>query len=165
MDLKLKWSLKTFDELTNHELYEILRLRNEVFVLEQQCVFLDQDNKDQQCHHLAGRHDGQLMAYARMVPAGLSYPYPSIGRVVVSPAGRGKMYGVALMNKSIETIHQLYGQVSIRIGAQLYLKKFYESFGFQQSSEIYDEDGIDHLEMTRESLWGMVSGNPGQCVE
>ncbi|MDQ6477398.1 GNAT family N-acetyltransferase [Dyadobacter sp. LHD-138] len=154
MDLKLKWSLKTFDELTNHELYEILRLRNEVFVLEQHCVFLDQDNKDQQCHHLAGTDNGQLMAYARIVPANLSYEFPSIGRVVVSPLGRGKMYGVALMKKSIESIEALYGQQTIRIGAQFYLKKFYASFGFKQSSEIYDEDGIDHIEMTREPVLG-----------
>jgi ElaA protein len=154
MNLKLKWSLKTFDELTNHELYEILRLRNEVFVLEQNCVFLDQDNKDQQCYHLSGTDNGQLMAYTRIVPAKLSYEYPSIGRVVVSPLGRGKMYGVELMNKSIEAVEELYGRQTIQIGAQLYLKKFYESFGFQQSGEVYDEDGIEHIEMVREPVFG-----------
>ncbi|MCF2444675.1 GNAT family N-acetyltransferase [Dyadobacter sp. CY345] len=149
MNLKLQWSLKSFDELTNYELYELLRLRNEVFVIEQKCVFLDQDNKDQKCHHLLGIDNGSLMAYTRIVPPGLSYEYPSIGRVVVSPAGRGKSYGNELMRMSIQFLEDLYGLSAIRIGAQLYLRAFYESFGFEQSSEIYDEDGIDHIEMTR----------------
>lgn len=149
MNQKLEWSLKSFDELTNNELYELLRLRNEVFVLEQKCIFLDQDNKDQKCYHLMGKDAGSLMAYSRIVPPGLSYQHPSIGRVVVSPFGRGKMYGVELMQKSIQSIQEYFGMEPIRIGAQLYLKKFYESFGFQQSSEIYDEDGIDHIEMTK----------------
>jgi len=154
MNLKLQWSLKTFDELTNYELYELLRLRNEVFVIEQKCIFLDQDNKDQKCYHLLGTLNRDLLAYTRIVPAGLSYDYPSIGRVVVSPKGRGKMYGVELMAKSIEVLEGLFGKQTIVIGAQLYLKKFYASFGFEQSSEVYDEDGIDHIEMTRTSLLG-----------
>ena len=149
MNLKLQWSLKSFEELNIYELYELLRLRNEVFVIEQKCIFLDQDNKDQQCYHLLGTDDGKLMAYTRIVPPGLSYEFPSIGRVVVSPSGRGKSYGVELMKKSIQALEEIYGKRQIRIGAQLYLKNFYESLGFQQSSEIYDEDGIDHIEMTR----------------
>jgi len=157
MNLKLQWSLKTFDELTNYELYELLRLRNEVFVIEQNCVFLDQDNKDQKCYHLLGTSNGQLLAYSRIVPAGLSYDRPSIGRVVVSPKGRGKMYGVALMNKSIEVLEETFGKQTIIIGAQLYLKKFYASFGFSQSGEVYDEDGIEHIEMIRP----VVLGNNG----
>lgn len=154
MNLKLQWSIKSFEELTNYELYELLRLRNEVFVVEQKCIFLDQDNKDQNCHHLLGMDNGVLIAYTRIVPPGLSYDYPSIGRVVVSPAGRGKSYGNALMRKSIQILEDLYGLSAIRIGAQLYLKTFYESFGFEQSSEVYDEDGIDHIEMTRFSSVG-----------
>ena len=149
MNLKLQWSCKRFEELTNYELYELLRLRNEVFVLEQKCIFLDQDNKDQKCHHILGADGGNLMAYARIVPPGLSYANPSIGRVVVSPEGRGQAYGVELMQISIKTLEEIYGKREIKIGAQLYLKKFYGSFGFEQTSEIYDEDGIDHIQMTR----------------
>ena len=154
MNQKLAWSLKSFDELTNTELYELLRLRNEVFVLEQKCIFLDQDNKDQKCYHLMGKDGEHLMAYSRIVPPGLSYQYPSIGRVVVSSLGRGKTYGVELMQNSIRAIQKYYGMEPIRIGAQLYLRKFYESFGFQQSSAVYDEDGIDHIEMTKLSSIG-----------
>ncbi|WP_353717987.1 GNAT family N-acetyltransferase [Dyadobacter sp. 676] len=149
MDHQLNWRLQTFDELSNSELYGILRLRSEVFVLEQRCCFLDMDNKDQQCHHLSGYRDGQLVAFARIVPPGLSYEYPAIGRIVVSSHGRGAGYGIELLNVSIQKLEELYGKVPIRIGAQLYLKKFYESFDFRQSGEVYLEDGIEHIEMTR----------------
>jgi ElaA protein len=143
------WTLKKFDDLTPHELYAILRLRTEVFVVEQNCVFQDMDNKDQYCHHLMGWIDGRLVACSRLVPAGISYEYPSIGRVVSSPAERGRSIGKALMQQSIKEMIHLYGETPIRIGAQLYLKKFYESFGFRQSGDVYDEDGIDHIQMTR----------------
>jgi ElaA protein len=154
MNLKLQWDLKSFDALSNHELYEVLRLRNEVFIVEQNCIFQDLDNKDQKCHHLLGTQDGILMAYSRIVPPGLSYIEPSIGRILTSPRGRGKMYGMELMERSIAVLEEMYGNSMIRIGAQLYLKKFYESFQFRQSSEIYDEDGILHIEMTRTSVNG-----------
>ena len=154
MNLKLQWDLKSFDALSNHELYEVLRLRNEVFIVEQNCIFQDLDNKDQKCHHLLGTQDGILMAYSRIVPPGLSYTEPSIGRILTSPRGRGKMYGQELMGKSIAVLEEKYGKSTIRIGAQLYLKNFYESFQFRQSSEIYDEDGISHIEMTREGVVG-----------
>jgi|SRR5688572_10654164 ElaA protein len=144
----ITWSLKKFDELTPAELYAILRLRTEVFVVEQNCVFQDMDNKDQQCWHLMG-WNGDLIAYTRLVPAGISYEYPSIGRVVTSPSVRGSGMGKLVMEKSIEELTGLFGRSVIRIGAQLYLKEFYRSFGFEQSSEVYDEDGIDHIEMTR----------------
>ena len=146
----MTWLLKTFDSLTLQELYAILRLRTEVFVVEQNCVFQDMDNKDQQCYHLMGWKDGQLNAYTRLVPPGVSYKEPSIGRVVTSPVARGNGTGKLLMEKSIEEIIQLYGKTPIKIGAQLYLKKFYESLGFSQTSNKYDEDGIDHIEMYRQ---------------
>ncbi len=146
----MTWVLKTFDSLTLQELYAILRLRTEVFVVEQNCVFQDMDNKDQQCYHLMGWKDGQLIAYTRLVPPGVSYKEPSIGRVVTSPVARGNGTGKLLMEKSIEEIIQLYGKTPIKIGAQLYLKKFYESLGFSQTSNKYDEDGIDHIEMNRQ---------------
>lgn len=149
MNLKLQWDIKSFDALSNQELYELLRLRNEVFIVEQNCIFPDLDGKDQKCHHLLGTENGELMAYSRIVPPGLSYEHPSIGRVLVSPSGRGKMFGVELMEISIARLEEIYGKSAIRIGAQLYLKKFYESFRFEQSGEIYEEDGIDHIEMTR----------------
>lgn len=149
MKYQLDWRFQTFDELTTTELYAILRLRSEVFVLEQRCCFLDMDNKDQLSYHLSGYYDGNLMAFARIVPPGLSYEYPAIGRIVVSPNGRGAGYGIELLQVSILKLEELYGNVPIRIGAQLYLKRFYESFGFRQSGDIYLEDGIEHIEMTR----------------
>ncbi len=141
------WTCKKFTELTTDELYAILRLRSEVFVVEQNCVFLDQDNKDQHCHHLTGWQDDQLLGYSRIVPAGISYVESSIGRIVSSPAARGKGIGRELLTQSIHTLYMLYGERVIRIGAQYYLKKFYESFGFVQKGEIYLEDGIEHIEM------------------
>lgn len=149
MKLKLNWTLKKFDELTNEELYQLLRLRSEVFVVEQHCNFMDMDNKDQQCNHLLGTGSEGLLAYSRIVPSGLSYEFPSIGRIVVSGKGRNMGYGIELLNKSISTLEEIYGKTPIRIGAQLYLKKFYESFGFIMSGGIYLEDEIEHIEMTR----------------
>jgi len=144
----ISWIVKKFEELTAVELYAILRLRSEVFVVEQDCVFLDMDNKDQYCYHLMGHKAGILVAYTRLVPPGISYPEASIGRVVTSPVARGGGTGKVLMEKSIEEAERLFGQTAIKIGAQLYLQKFYQSLGFEQSSDIYDEDGIDHIEMT-----------------
>jgi len=143
----MAWKLKTFDSLTPHELYAILRLRTEVFVIEQTCIFQDMDNKDQQCYHLMCWNDGLLIAYARLVPPGISYEEPSIGRVVAPPAVRGNGIGKLLMEKSIEEVIKLYGKTPIKLGAQLYLKNFYESLGFRQTSDIYNEDGINHIEM------------------
>ncbi len=144
---QLKWVFKTFGNLTPDELYAILQLRNEVFVVEQNCVFQDADNKDQPSHHLMSWEGNKLLAYTRIVPAGISYAEPSIGRVVVLPAARKRHLGKTLMQKSIEMLRNLYGPAGIRIGAQLYLKSFYESLGFQQTSPVYIEDGIQHIEM------------------
>jgi ElaA protein len=149
MNLKLDWKLLKFDALSNEALYQLLRLRSEVFVVEQGCNYMDMDNKDQKCHHLLGYQDGQLLAYSRIVPAGLSYEFPSIGRIVVSSKGRGRGLGIELLNTSIEKLESLYGKGCIKIGAQLYLKRFYESFGFEMFSDIYLEDKIEHIEMIR----------------
>ena len=146
----LSWTLKKFEDLSPYELYAILRLRSEVFVVEQNCVFLDMDDKDQQCYHLLGWQSDLLTAYTRLVPPGISYEQPSIGRVVTSPAVRGGGIGKLLMQKSIDEIIKLFGKSSIKIGAQLYLKSFYESLGFMQVGDIYDEDGIDHIKMIRQ---------------
>ena len=144
-----KVSVKSFDSLTPFELYAIMRLRNEVFVVEQNCVFQDADNKDQDCHHLMLTDQDFLVAYSRLVPPGISYDEMSIGRVISSPKYRNTGAGKLLMQKSIEACYDLFGKASIKIGAQLYLKNFYESFGFVQTSDVYDEDGIDHIEMAK----------------
>ena len=148
--IMIKWTVKKFDELSVHELYSILRLRSEVFVVEQACVFQDMDNKDQSSYHLMGHEDEHLVAYTRLIPPGVSYSYASIGRVITSQSARGTGIGKQLMETSINKAQQLFGNVPIKIGAQLYLKDFYHSFGFEQSSDIYDEDGIDHIEMIRQ---------------
>ncbi|MFM1794702.1 MAG: hypothetical protein RL642_1087 [Bacteroidota bacterium] len=146
---KTDWSLKKFHELTALEVYEILKLRSEVFVVEQNCVFLDMDDKDQDAHHLQGRINGELAAVVRILPPGLSYTEPSIGRVVSSPKFRRQGVGIELMKTAIHETITLYGNVAIKIGAQLYLKKFYESFGFEQCSDTYMEDDIPHIKMIR----------------
>ena len=147
--MNIRWVLKKFEELSLDELYAILRLRIEVFVVEQNCLFQDIDNKDQSCFHFMGWDNGTLCAYTRIVPPGVSYELPAIGRVVTSPKARGGGLGRVLMEKSIEETKKLYGETGIQIGAQVYLQKFYTSLGFVQSSDIYLEDGIEHIEMIR----------------
>ncbi|PWK26855.1 ElaA protein [Arcicella aurantiaca] len=149
--MNITWYHKHFRDLNTTELYQILQLRNEVFIVEQNCPFQDLDDKDFKCYHLMGFDtvSQKIMAYTRIVPAGVSYEEASIGRVVSSPLARGGGIGKQLMKKSVELLEELYGGVSIRIGAQLYLKKYYESFGFQQDSEVYLEDGIEHIIMLR----------------
>lgn len=143
----ITWHNKTFEALTPYELYAILQLRSEVFVVEQQCVYLDTDNKDQVSYHVMAWQQHKLVAYTRLVPAGISYPEPSIGRVVTSPAVRGTGIGRTLMQHSISTLYSLWGKTTITIGAQYYLRNFYSSLGFQQCSEVYLEDGIEHITM------------------
>lgn len=145
----MNWKLKTFEELTNHEMYAMLKLRSAVFVVEQNCVFLDMDDKDQQCLHLLGFEDGILAAYSRLVPAGISYTEASIGRVVTDAAYRGKGAGKELMLASIDKLEEQFGKQPIRIGAQLYLETFYTNLGFNTNSSVYIEDGIPHIEMLR----------------
>ncbi len=149
--MKLKWTVKKFEALTAHELYNIMWLRNEVFVVEQNCVYQDADYKDQKGWHLMGvDEDGKLMAYVRLLPAGVSYEKePSIGRVVTNPAARGAGVGRELMQVAIQQCEELFGKLDIKIGAQYYLLKFYTSLGFKQTSEIYLEDNIEHIEMIR----------------
>lgn len=147
--MQIHWLLKRFDELTPYQLYAILQLRNEVFVVEQNCVFQDADDKDQNCYHLMGFYDNKLVAYTRLVPAGVAYEQVSIGRVVTSPAVRRHGAGKQLMQQSIDAVYNLFGKVPIKIGAQLYLQHFYESFGFQRISDEYLEDGIPHIYMLK----------------
>ncbi|MBU6306647.1 MAG: GNAT family N-acetyltransferase [Bacteroidetes bacterium] len=144
----MRWVLKKFQELTPDELYALLRLRAEVFVVEQTCAFQDLDNKDQPSYHLLGYLQDELVAYTRLVPPGISYTAASIGRVVTSPAHRKKGFGKLLMQESIKVCDQLFGKNTIMIGAQCYLIEFYSSLGFVPSGEVYLEDGIEHIEMT-----------------
>ncbi len=147
MNNLINWILKKFDDLSPHELYAIMQLRNEVFVVEQDCVYQDADNKDQPSWHFMGWLDDKLVAYTRLLPPGVAYTEPSIGRVVTSPSTRGSGIGRELMKKSIAEVDTLFGTTPIKIGAQLYLLKFYTSLGFQQTSDIYLEDNIQHVEM------------------
>lgn len=147
--MQIEWLLKKFDQLSVHQLYAVLQLRNEVFVVEQNCVFQDADDKDQASWHLLGYHEKALVAYTRLIPPGFFYQEASIGRVVTSPLVRGSGAGRELMIQSINRCYELFGINPIKIGAQLYLKKFYESFDFHQAGEGYIEDGIPHIYMLK----------------
>jgi ElaA protein len=147
--MNLTHRAKAFQELTVNELYDLLKLRSEVFVVEQNCVFLDQDDKDQKCFHVLVYSDDLLVAYSRLVPAGLSYPEIAIGRVITLLSARGKGLGKVAMELSIEYCHKLFGEGDIRLGAQTYAKGFYASLGFVADGAVYDEDGIEHIEMVR----------------
>ena len=146
----MNWKIKSFEELTTAELYAILHLRSEVFVIEQNCAYQDLDYSDQKALHLMGTDDnGVLLAYTRIFGPGIKYTEASIGRVVTSPLARGKGAGRELMERSIAELQQHYGKIPIKIGAQQYLQKFYGALGFEQTSEMYLEDGIPHIEMSR----------------
>ena len=145
--MQLNWVFRKFDELSAAELYAIIQLRNEVFVVEQNCVYQDADGKDPRCWHLAGWDQENLVAYTRIIPPGLSYKEASIGRVVTSPRYRGTGAGRELMKQSISKAFSQFGCTGIRIGAQLYMTGFYQSLGFIQTGDEYLEDGIPHIEM------------------
>ena len=149
INMTIDWKYKYFGRLTPFELYDLLRLRSEVFVVEQNCVFLDLDTLDLDCFHLLGYYGNTLIAYSRIVPAGMVYQEASIGRVVTSPSVRKNGAGKQLMQQSIDKLYDTFGEVNIKIGAQFYLKNFYQSFGFSQISEIYLEDGIQHIYMMK----------------
>lgn len=148
--MALEWKIKAFEALSVNELYDILKLRSEIFVVEQNCVYLDLDGKDKIALHLFGEYEGKIVAHARLFKAGISFDNASIGRVTVDANYRDKKWGHDLMREAIAGILHHFGERKITIGAQLYLKKFYESHGFVQTSEMYLEDDIPHIEMTRE---------------
>jgi ElaA protein len=147
--MNILWVCKPFSALTIDELYAILQLRNEVFVVEQNCPYQDCDNNDQQSFHFMGWHINKLVAYTRLIPPNITYQEISIGRVVTSPLVRRNNLGKELMKNSSEKIYELFGHQPIKIGAQLYLKKFYQDFGFTQISDVYLEDGIEHIKMLK----------------
>src|SRR5690606_5276676 len=144
---------KSFENLHVNQLYDLLQLRTEVFVLEQQCLYQDMDGLDRECHHLLIYESSdtahQLVAYARLIPAGKSFSECSIGRILTKTHGLG--LGKRLMQEALQWVNQLYGDADIRIGAQTYAIPFYEKFGFVSQGDTYDEDGIEHIEMIRRS--------------
>lgn len=143
----MQWEIKAFDQLSLQELYTILTLRTNVFVVEQACPYPEVDGKDPNCLHLLGTINGELVAYLRILPAGLRYDKVSIGRVVIKPSHRGKGLGRLMMEQAIHCITNEWKESQIIIGAQAYLEKFYQSLGFEPVSEVYLEDDIPHLDM------------------
>lgn len=140
---------KTFSELTTQELYEILQLRSEVFVVEQDCVYQDLDGKDQKALHVLGFKDNKIVAYTRIFKPGLYFNEASIGRVVVAENQRKFKYGYTIMEASIDAVKEYYKETTIKISAQCYLKKFYNNLGFIEIGEEYLEDGIPHIAMLK----------------
>jgi ElaA protein len=146
----LSWTFARLADLSPLDVHALLQLRAAVFSVEQNCVFQDPDDADVTSWHLLGRNaDGALLAYLRIVDAGIKYREPSIGRVVTAPAARGLKLGRALMTEGIARCTTLWPAAAIVIGAQHRLERFYRDFGFEPSSEPYLEDGIWHIEMTR----------------
>jgi ElaA protein len=147
MTSSIKWKIKRFNELSLDELYSLLKLRSHIFVVEQNCVYQDIDGKDQKALHLLGEYNGEIVAYARLFKSGDYFENASIGRVVIHPDARDKKFGHEMMREAIKGIETHFGEKQITISAQLYLKKFYESHNFIQTSEMYLEDDIPHIEM------------------
>ncbi|MDC6365180.1 MULTISPECIES: GNAT family N-acetyltransferase [Flavobacteriaceae] len=142
-------TIKTFNELSNTELYQILRLRSEVFVVEQNCVYQDLDNKDQKAMHVLGKKDGELVAYTRVFAPGDYFKNTSIGRVVVAPNQRKYGFGKEIMQETLTAIEEKDPKTPIEISAQSYLLKFYGTLGFESFGEEYLEDGIPHVRMLK----------------
>lgn len=142
------WETKAFDELTLMELHDLLKIRLDIFVVEQNCPYSEIDGMDPQCIHVIGETAiGEMIATARIAPAGTIYSEWSIGRVVVKKAFRQFKFGKELMEFSIDYCQKETKAETIKIAAQLYLKKFYSSLGFEQISDVYPWDGIDHIDM------------------
>ena len=142
-------SIKRFNELDTSELYAILQLRSEVFVVEQDCVYQDLDGKDAKAIHVIGKKDGEIVAYTRVFAPGDYFAEASIGRVVVKQDQRKYGYGKLIMEASIKAVEEELGTKTIRISAQTYLLKFYNSLGFTAEGPEYLEDGIPHVNMMR----------------
>ena len=143
----LNIKIKTFKELTTNELYDLLQLRSEVFVVEQDCVYQDIDGKDQKAYHVLGYKQGQLVAYTRVFKAGDYFEQGSIGRVIVKLNERSHSYGYDIMQSSINLLRDNLGINDIKISAQTYLKRFYNNLNFKEVGEEYLEDGIPHIAM------------------
>ena len=151
---ELQWKCLQFNNLDNHKLYEILKFRVDVFVVEQNCAYPELDNKDyhKDTRHLFAYSGNKLLAYSRLLPPAMSYPEASIGRFAVDATARRQGIGTQLINISIDKINMFWPNNNIRISAQDYLQAFYERAGFKKVSDVYLEDGIPHIEMLKEIL-------------
>jgi ElaA protein len=150
--LDMHWEVKTFPQLETERLFDVLELRVNVFVVEQQCAYPELDAYDRHAdtRHLSGTDAmGQLMAYARILPPGLRYPEVSLGRFVVRREARGKGLGHQLMCEALKEVQKSWPEGAVRISAQAYLQNFYEQYGFLRLSDVYLEDGVPHIEMVR----------------
>ncbi len=147
--MNINWEFNDFSELTLESLYDIMRLRQEVFILEQNCPYLDADGKDIKSYHLLGYLNSELVAYLRIVKPGISFDELSFGRILTSKKIRGNGVGKLLMEEGIKQSKIIYGNFPNRISAQKYLKKFYNKFGFKETGKEYLEDGIPHVEMIK----------------
>ncbi|KAA5827462.1 GNAT family N-acetyltransferase [Algibacter amylolyticus] len=145
----LNIKVKSFNELSRHELYYLLQLRSEVFVVEQDCIYQDIDGKDQKSLHVLGVKNDKIVAYTRIFKPGDYFELASIGRVVVAKNEREHMYGYDIMNASAEAIKTYFNETTIKISAQVYLLKFYNNLGFKETGEEYLEDNIPHIAMIK----------------
>ena len=144
----ISWSIKSFDELNKNELYDLLKLRSEVFVVEQNCVYQDIDDKDIKGTHFFGQDGSDLIAYLRVMEVGVLYPnHMSIGRVVVKQTHRNKKLGNEILAEAIDFCRKKFPKTPIKISAQTHLKSFYNQLGFEFKGEAYLEDGIPHCAM------------------
>lgn len=146
----MNFTLKTFNQLTNTELYNILQERTNVFVVEQNCPYPEVDGKDVQSYHLYKEDNGEIVAYLRILPPGVSYAELSIGRVLVKKEYRGQKLARELMSYALQFIEEELNETTVKIQAQDYLRNFYSSFGFEAISEVYLDDGIPHVDMLLE---------------
>lgn len=150
----MKWTSKEFDELTVDEFHDIIQLRINVFVVEQNCPYPELDGRDRFAIHFFGQTDsGRIVAYTRIFRPGDYYEQPAIGRVVVDQEFRRDGIGYELMRGTLKKMEELFGQVDIKIGAQSYLRRFYESLGFEKVGDEYLEDGIPHIHMIRKPVF------------
>jgi len=149
-----RWQIASFNDLTNTELYALLRLRQEVFAVEQTSIYLDLDGKDQAAIHMLCWQGDELLAYQRLLPPGLSYAESSMGRIVVNPAARGTRLGRDLVHRGIQHNLEQWPKQGIRISAQAYLQRFYEDLGFTAVGDKYSEDGIPHIQMQYQAQEG-----------
>ncbi|TYR78997.1 GNAT family N-acetyltransferase [Priestia megaterium] len=148
----MTWYVKSFEDLTTKELYDILKERTAIFVVEQECPYLEIDGKDEASYHLFKKEKGQIVAYARLLPKGVSYTEASFGRVLVHKRYRGTGLGRELVERGLTFLEQEMGEQVVKIQAQSRLQQFYALFGFEAISAIYEEDGIPHIDMIKSFL-------------
>lgn len=149
---EVKWLYLPFSNLSVLDVHDILKLRQDVFIVEQDCAFHDIDGRDPSCNHLLARlasGDKQLAAYLRIVPPGEYFKEIALGRIITAQFVRGTGIGTLLIEKGIQIVEKEYGPINIRISAQAHLEKYYNKFDFQKAGEPFDEDGIMHIEMLR----------------